>query len=100
MPKVMVTVPSMKTQVEFTLDLGDNLQDMVEKYGELVVYRLAYEKAKTSAMNIARNLLSRGKTPEEVVKYLAENWSPIRRTRSLCPDVLENLASDIDLSDL
>lgn len=84
MPKKFeVKSPEKKLVVEFELDLGDNLEEMVERFGDLVVYKLAYEKAKTSAMNLARNMLNNGKSPEEVKKAIEEEWVPVRRLRTV-----------------
>lgn len=99
---ISVNVPKLKKNVEFTLDIGDSLQEMIERYGEAVVYRLAFEKAKTGAMNIARNALSRGKTEEEVRLLLEQEWTPIRRARNVFDiDITEVTAEELaELSDI
>ena len=87
-----VTSPTKQVRVEFELDIGDTLDEMVERYGEMVVYKLAFEKAKTSAMNLARNLLSSGKTPEEVVNALENEWTPVRRMKTAYNITLEAIS--------
>lgn len=54
--------------VEIEYDFGDDLDDAVEKYGEVAVFNLYKVAANIRVQNIARSALFNGKAPEEVVK--------------------------------
>lgn len=64
--------------VTFEVDLGDNLQDAIGKFGEAVVYDNYIDSAVIAAQATARVRLSSEKhpqTPEQVVTSMAD-WKP------------------------
>ena len=59
--------------ISIEYDFGENLEDAIKKYGEVVVFDLYKAAANIRVQNIARSALLNGKAPEEVVK-LAEKY--------------------------
>ena len=74
--KVSVIDPNSGEKDEFSFDVGDTLEEMISRYGEIVVYKLAYEKAKTAAKNCARNLRLLKKT--DSLQKMRQNFFPKR----------------------
>ena len=67
---------------EFDLSLPATLEDMVAKYGELVVYKLARDRMIQAARCSANQMLN-SKEPDVVRKAMETSWSPIQRARTL-----------------
>lgn len=94
MELIKVEDPSSGKKVEFNIDLGADLDDMIGKYGAAVVHFAAREKMKTKAMNAARGLLKRGIEPDVVAKRMETEWQPVRRLNRTTMSVsLEDLSS-------
>lgn len=57
------------------VDLGDDMEDAMNKFGEAVVFSNFKASAKITAQAAMRRYLEAGKSPEEVVKLMAV-WKP------------------------
>lgn len=64
-----------KKEATVYYDFGDNLQEMVEKYGEKTVYTLAEREASRKLKSAIRRELKAGTDPENVPDRLAD-WRP------------------------
>jgi len=77
-------------QVTFTIAAPETLSEMIELYGELVVFDLAFSKYKEKAMISAREQLQT-RTPIDVQKRM-NKWHPNKRLSRLdVDDALEDL---------
>lgn len=79
-----------KVEVTVDFDVGDNLADAVDKYGEDIVFERWKRQAKRDLGNAIRTSLNSGKTPERVAEELSD-WRPdvTRRTTGTSKDVVE-----------
>jgi hypothetical protein len=75
MLEVKATKQGTDREVVAMVDLGDNLQDAIEKFGEEVVFTNFQAQAKIRAQAIMRDMLTAGKTDEEINKFMA-SWKP------------------------
>lgn len=58
--------------IEIEYDFGDDLDDAIEKYGEIAVFDLYKAAGSIRVQNVARSALLNGKTPEEAVKLASK----------------------------
>jgi len=56
-------------------DFGDNLEEALDKFDETVIFTNFRGAAKITAQGAMRRYLVAGKSPEEIVKLMA-NWKP------------------------
>jgi hypothetical protein len=75
MLEVKATKQGTDREVVAMVDLGDNLQDAIEKFGEEVVFTNFQAQAKIRAQAIMRDMLTAGKTDEEINEFMA-SWKP------------------------
>ena len=81
--KIDTKSPKTGRAVEFDVDLGENLQDAVDKFGDDVVYNLFIDAAVIKAQARARNLMNPGKDkdkdpgmePDAVIAEMSA-WTP------------------------
>jgi len=79
-----------KVSCSVDFDVGDNLADAVDKYGEDIVFERWKRQVRRDLGNAVRTSLNSGKTPVQVESEL-EDWRPdvTRRTGSSSKDVVE-----------
>lgn len=73
--EVKATKQGMDREVTAIVDLGDTLQDAIEKFGEEVVFTNFVSQAKIRAQAIMRDLLTDGKSDEDISTFMA-SWKP------------------------
>lgn len=69
------TDESVKIEAEVTFDVGDDLNDAVEMYGEDIVFERWQRQVKRDLGNAIRSALNNGATPEQAESRLAD-WRP------------------------
>lgn len=85
MIEVKATKQGMEREVLCTVDLGDNLQDAVQKFGEEVVFSNFQAQTKIKAQAIIRDMMVEGKTDEEIQTFM-NGWKPgVSRERNVDP---------------
>ena len=71
--------------VVIDVDMGTDIQDLIELYTEDVIYKSAIAAIKISAQSNMRRLIAVGKTAEEVTTEM-ESWKPgITERKSIDP---------------
>lgn len=73
--KAKVTQGDAVVEVICSVDLGENLEDAIERFGEECIYEQYRANAKIKAQAVIRSLLNQGKTPDEVMAEMAD-WNP------------------------
>jgi len=85
MIEVKATKQNTDREVQALIDLGENCQDAITKFGEEVVYTNFVSQAKIRAQAIMRDMLTEGKTDEEIAEFMS-NWKPgTTRERNVDP---------------
>lgn len=85
MIEVTATKKDTDREVKALIDLGDNLEDAVQKFTPEVVFTNFQSQAKIRAQAIMRDMLTEGKTDEEIATFMA-SWKPgVTRERSVDP---------------
>ena len=85
MIEVTATKKDTDREVKAIVDLGDNCQDAINKFGEEVVFTNFVSQAKIRAQAIMRDMLTEGKTDAEISDFMA-SWKPgTTRERSFDP---------------
>lgn len=85
MIEVKATKSGMDREVSALVDLGDNLEDAVSKFGADVVLTNFQSQAKIRAQAIMRDMLVDGKTDEEISEFM-QTWKPgTTRERNIDP---------------
>lgn len=69
------TDESVKVEAQVTFDVGDDIQDAMEKYGVETVFERWKRQVKRDLGNAIRSALNNGATPEQVEDRL-EDWRP------------------------
>lgn len=75
MVEVKATKQGSDREVLAAVDLGENLQDAVAKFGEDIVFSNFVAQAKIRAQAIMRDMMVSGKTDAEISEYMA-TWKP------------------------
>lgn len=75
MVEVKATKQNIDREVAAFVDLGDNCQDAITKFGEDVVFSNFVAQTKIRAQAIMRDMLTDGKTDEEIATFMA-SWKP------------------------
>lgn len=71
-------------EIEVSYDFGENVNDMIERFGAEVVQNAAIAQIRIDLQSIVRGMLEDGKTNEEILTKVAE-WKPgvkVNRERS------------------
>ena len=85
MLEVKATKNGIDREVTAMVDFGDNLDDAVAKFGAEVVFSGFQAQAKIRAQAIMRDMLTEGKTDEEIQTFM-NTWKPgVTRERSFDP---------------
>lgn len=85
MIEVKATKQNTDREVTAFIDLGDNLQDAATKFGDEVVFSNFQSQAKIRAQAIMRDMLTDGKTDEEIAAFM-KDWKPgTTRERNIDP---------------
>lgn len=84
MPISVTTGAKTGNPVTTEVDLGDSLQDMIDKFGEQVVYDRALRSLKISFQSWVMGQLQAGKSKDEIQKE-AKDWKPGNRKRGRTP---------------
>ena len=83
--EVKATKNGIDREVAALVDFGENLQDATAKFGEEVVFSGFVAQAKIRAQAIMRDMLTEGKTDEEIQTFM-NTWKPgISRERTVDP---------------
>ena len=75
MLEVKATKQGSDREVVAIIDLGDNLQDAIAKFGEEVIFTNFAAQAKIRAQAIIRDMMVNGKTDQEINDFMA-TWKP------------------------
>ena len=70
--------------VTVTYDVADDLEGLVEQFGDDVVYRSATQQITVALQSFVRGLLKQGKTSAEI-EAAVEDWKPGTRKRGKSP---------------
>jgi len=70
--KVKATAPKVSKSCEVEYDFGSNTQEMVERFGEEVVFNMALDTAVIRLQAILRSALEKGLDPQKT----ADGWKP------------------------
>jgi hypothetical protein len=85
MLEVKATKNGVDREVGAFVDLGDNCQDAITKFGEEVVFSNFQSQARIRAQAIMRDMLTEGKTDEEIAQFMSA-WKPgTTRERNVDP---------------
>ena len=75
MTEVKATKTGLDKEAIVNVDLGDNLQDAVAKFGEETVFSGFQAQAKIRAQSIIRDMMVEGKTNDEIQEFM-NTWKP------------------------
>jgi hypothetical protein len=85
MIEVKATKQNTDREVAALIDLGENIEDAIAKFGAEVVFTNFQSQAKIRAQAIMRDMLTEGKTDEEIADFMA-TWKPgSTRERNIDP---------------
>lgn len=85
MVEVKATKQGLDREVTVMVDLGDNLQDAVAKFGEEVVFSNFVAQTKIRAQAIVRDMMVKAKTDDEIAAAMV-GWKPgVARDRVVDP---------------
>lgn len=85
MIEVKATKQGSDREVSCLVDLGDNLEDAIAKFTGDVVFSNFQSQAKIRAQAIIRDMMTDGKTDEEISAFMA-TWKPgMSRERNVDP---------------
>lgn len=73
--EVKATKSNMDREVAVSVDLGDGLQDAVAKFGEETVFAGFQAQAKIRAQAIIRDMMTEGKSDEDIQTFM-NGWKP------------------------
>lgn len=83
--EVKATKQNTDREVMVYVDLGDGLEDAVQKFGADVVFSNFQAQAKIRVQAIIRDLMTEGKTDEEIQDFM-NSWKPgVTRERNIDP---------------
>lgn len=83
--EVKATKQNTDREVLTLVDLGDNLEDAVQKFGAEVVFTNFQAQAKIKAQAIIRDMMTEGKKDEEIQEFM-NTWKPgVSRERNVDP---------------
>ena len=83
--EVKATKQNTDREVVAYVDLGDNLEDAVQKFGAEVVFSNFQAQTKIRAQAIIRDMMTEGKSDEEIQNFM-NSWKPgVSRERNVDP---------------
>ena len=79
MTEIIATVKNdagQKVEATFYFDFKEDALEAIEAFGDKIVHERFIRAAKIEAQSRMRELLSGGKTPEEVADHMSGSWFP------------------------
>jgi len=67
-----------KKSCEVNLNIGDDLEQMVSRFGRDIVYYCAKTYMTNNAERMIRYKLGKGQHPEQVREYMERKWFPVK----------------------